>query len=95
MKKFKSLILPAVIILIGAGAAFATNVAENSKDASQTGYYFDSSQSKCIETDEMCSTVPGDFCTWTDPSDPLGTPHILREQINETSCGNVLYKSAN
>ena len=94
MKKFKSLLLPAAIILIGAGAAFATNAAKNSQ-VGVPGYYFDSSQSKCIETDEMCSTTPGDFCTWKDPSDPLGTSHILREEINETSCGNVLYKRAN
>ncbi len=87
MRKFKSLYLPAAIVLMGVGAAFATNNAKSSDDASETGYYFDSASSQCVESPKTCSTAPGAICTWTDPATSIS--HNLR-QLDGTSCGALL-----
>lgn len=89
MKNLKSLILPAAIVLIGAGAALATNVAKNSDSNSQPGYYIDSSTGECRQSPEMCSTTPGDLCTWDDGS----SIHSLFEA--DTECTVSLFKPAN
>lgn len=89
MKKFKQFILPAVVILMGAGAAFATNAAKES-DATEEGYYFDSTQNKCIMVENSsCSQTGSVLCTWRDD---YGTVHTLSKQINETICGQALYR---
>lgn len=91
MKKLKNFLLPAVIILIGAGAAFATSAAKNSLSAVE-GYRFDSARKQCVDT-KQCSTVPGDICTWTDPS--TSVTYNLHNRISSTMCGNqTLYEPA-
>lgn len=89
MKKLGKILLPAIIVLMAAGAAFATNSAKNS-DNSAEGYRFDSKNRQCIATKE-CSTVPGDICTWTDPSSSV--TYSLHNRISNTMCGNqTLYE---
>jgi hypothetical protein len=80
MKKLRKVLLPAAIILIGAGAAFATNAAKTS-DMSEDGYYFDNSSRTCI-TPDKCSSIEGNTCTWEDAS---GTVHNLC-RLDETDC---------
>jgi hypothetical protein len=80
MKKLRKVILPAAIILIGAGAAFATNAAKTS-GMSEDGYYFDSSSRTCINPGQ-CSSVEGNTCIWEDAS---GTTHNLC-RLGETGC---------
>jgi len=63
MKKFKQFILPAVIVLLGAGAAFATNAAKDSQ-STETGYYIDSSTGECKASPEECTEEQGVLCTW-------------------------------
>lgn len=87
MKKVKSLILPAAIVLLGVGAAIAGNSAK-SLDASVPGYYFDSSQGKCISVGVQCSTTSGQACTWTDANE---ISHNLSRE-GATMCGDPLYK---
>lgn len=90
MKKFKQALLPVVIVLMGIGAAFASNAAKSS-GSSEPGYYFDSSQSRCISPNVQCSSTPGDLCTWTDPT--TFTTYELHSRINDTMCDdNTLYK---
>ncbi|WP_298650657.1 DUF6520 family protein [uncultured Proteiniphilum sp.] len=92
MTKFKQFLVPAVIILMGAGAAFATNAAKDSQSASVQGYRFDSVTEECIAT-KQCSTIPGDICTWTDPS--TSVTYSLHNRISGTLCGNQqLYEPA-
>jgi hypothetical protein len=86
MKKLRKALLPVAIILIGAGAAFATNAAK-STSTSEPGYYFDSSQGKCISPG-MCSSTPGNTCTWTSG----GVTHNLCSRLSETSCTLQLSK---
>ncbi|WP_321290623.1 DUF6520 family protein [uncultured Sunxiuqinia sp.] len=47
MKKFKQALLPAVIVLMGIGEAFASNAAKT-RIRLIPAIYFDSSQSRCI-----------------------------------------------
>ena len=89
MKKFRQVLLPIAIILIGAGAAFATNAAKNSDDDLEAGYYIDSSTGECRKSPEMCSTIQGDLCTWDDGSNI----HSLFQA--DTECTVALYKPAN
>ena len=89
MKKLKSLYLPAVIVLMGVGAALASHSAKSSDDALEPGYYFDSATSQCIESTKTCSSEPGNICTWTDPA--TSSSHNLR-QLDGTSCGALLFE---
>lgn len=89
MKKLKNLLLPVAVVLIGAGAAFATN-AESDDRSNQNGYFVDSLSGDCIESPMECSTVPGELCTWNDGSNT----HALF-QISGTTCQSPLYKPSN
>ncbi|MEA5046862.1 MAG: DUF6520 family protein [Petrimonas sp.] len=88
MKKFKQFILPAVIVLMGAGAAFATNAAKVSDSDLVRGYYFDSSSSQCIESNKDCNPVGIEACTWTDSQ---GSSHTL-SRLNGTICVQMLFE---
>ncbi|MBW8324312.1 MAG: hypothetical protein K0M50_06065 [Prolixibacteraceae bacterium] len=87
MKKLRSIFLPAVVVLLGVGAALASHAAKSS-DSLETGYYFDSSTSQCVSSGVQCSTNPGPACTWTDESN---ISHNL-SRSGETMCGAPLYK---
>lgn len=89
MKKLKSLYLPAAVVLMAVGAAVATNNAKSSDNDLEAGYYFDSSTSQCIATDVQCSPSGTEYCTWSDGS----MSHNLSRQINQTICGDPLFKS--
>lgn len=92
MKKLKNLLLPVAVVLIGAGAAFATNTAKESNNSQVQGYFIDNSTGQCIASSQMCSSEPGEICTWTDPATSVS--HNLR-QLEGTSCGAVLFKPSN
>jgi hypothetical protein len=86
MKRSKSFFLPAIVVLVGVGAAFATHAAKASQ-LSEPGYYFDSSSEECI-VKAMCSSTPGNTCTWTDASN---VTHNLR-RLSGTECPVQLSK---
>ncbi len=86
MKRPKSVFLPAIVVLVGVGAAFATHAVKASQ-ASETGYYFDSSSEQCIAK-AMCSSTPGNTCTWTDASN---VTHNL-SRLSGTDCTVQLSK---
>lgn len=80
----KKLVLPALIVAIGVGAAFAGNKAK----VNETAYRFDESQGLCIETAQMCGeeeTNP--VCTWSEDSSVQ-----LKRLNNPTECGKVLHE---
>jgi hypothetical protein len=64
MKKLRIVLLTVAVILIAAGAAFATNAAKSSQ-STETGYYVDSSTRKCEPSPQMCTEVQGEICTWS------------------------------
>ncbi len=87
MKKLKGIYLPAVIVLLGVGAAIASHAAKSS-DSLEPGYYFDSSSAQCVSSGVECSTNPGQACTWTDENN---ISHEL-SRSGATMCGAPLYK---
>lgn len=89
MKKFKQFLVPVVVILMGAGAAFATNTAKDSDSSLVDAYYRDNVTNKCLETGIKCATSGLTLCTWTNPDTQI--THILQES-DGTSCGSFLYE---
>ncbi|MCY1662599.1 DUF6520 family protein [Chryseobacterium sp. SL1] len=82
----KKLILPAFVILIGAGAAFATK-ATTRKNALVTAYRIDAVTGQCIDAQQQCSSIPGETCLWSvDDATPL-------HSLSGTMCGDELFKS--
>ncbi|UKB78595.1 DUF6520 family protein [Chryseobacterium sp. MEBOG07] len=85
MKKF---ILPAAVILMAAGAAFATKVT-TSKRINVPAYRIDAVSGQCIDAKQQCSKTPGETCLWSaDNATPL-------HELSETMCGEELFKPAN
>jgi hypothetical protein len=89
MKKFKSVLLLAALILIAAGAAFASNIAKSADDDSRDGYYIDNTTHQCMNSGKECTTVEGTFCTWKDPDTNIIYDLV---ELDGTSCGDNLYE---
>lgn len=90
MKRIRKFVLPVVLLTIGVGSAFATNLNKKSSKIVVQGYRFDplATGVKCIPTDVECKTEDGPACTWNDGSNS----HILYQYINDTMCGQQLSK---
>lgn len=60
----KKLIIPAFVMLIGAGCAYATDLASNDESAliPKQGYIYNLSTNQC-DPAVMCRTEPGPVCT--------------------------------
>lgn len=91
MKILKQFIFPIAIVLIGTGAAFATNMAKQSESMLEPGYRFDPSAPvvKCIVTPVNCEPMGAAICTWTDANN---VEHNLHRYVNDTTCGITLRK---
>ncbi|MGV0978562.1 DUF6520 family protein [Empedobacter falsenii] len=89
---FKQIILPAVIIMMGTGAAFATNQVKQkeSKLAIVPGYIYSSELNTCVPV-RMCNTEGEDICTLNDL--PNGTKVFnLNTSGDLSTCNVTLYK---
>lgn len=84
MKKF---FLPAVIVLIGAGTAFAGHLAKNSSKAVVQGYRFDPAQGLCINAEKDCNTEGSITCTWSEDGSTA-----LHAFSTPTMCGDQLFE---
>jgi len=89
MKKNNRIFLPAVLLIAGISAAFATTSAKHPNTVLETGYFFNAVTIKCSTTPVQCSTSIGQICTWTDVNN---VSHNLQRVVNETTCGLYLYK---
>ncbi|WP_087093880.1 DUF6520 family protein [Elizabethkingia anophelis] len=88
----KKMILPAFVMLIGAGAAFASQSAKASSNKLQlqTGYIYSTTTNECVPI-RMCSGVDGDICTINDQVN--GQPvYKLNVPGNYSSCNKALYR---
>ncbi|MBS0027216.1 DUF6520 family protein [Chitinophaga sp. 22321] len=83
----KKLILPAALVLMGAGAAFATKM-NSGKRVIVDGYRIDAVSGQCVDAEQKCSTNLGLPCTWSE--DPSVTLH--EAPVTPTMCGNELFK---
>lgn len=81
MKKVRNFILPVAVLLIGAGAAFATNSSKDAELLLEKGFRYDSVTKKCIATNVDCSHLPNPVCTWS------GQPLYRLDVSQPTMCG--------
>lgn len=85
MKKF---IIPAAVIFMGTGAAFATKVDQKNAKAVFDGYLQinEGGQFTCENTGKQCSDEDGPTCVWAvDGVTPL-------RKIGATMCGATLHE---
>ncbi|GEN71222.1 DUF6520 family protein [Chryseobacterium lathyri] len=84
----KKLLMPAIILGLGAGVAFAGNLNSSAKKALVDAYRFDNAQNLCVKVEnQQCSDIQSaEVCTWAENSSVT-----LHEQ-GETMCGDELYK---
>ncbi|ASE62028.1 hypothetical protein CEQ15_11270 [Chryseobacterium indologenes] len=83
----KKILMPAIILGLGAGAAFATNSNINAKKALVDAYRFDNAQNLCVKVQQQCSNIESpEVCTWSENAS------ITLHEQGETMCGNELYK---
>lgn len=86
----KKLIIPAILVSLGTGAAFATNATSGKNGKAPVSAYREvtigPNQTVFVDAQQMCSDVEGDVCTWS------GDGVTKLHELNITSCGNFLYK---
>lgn len=87
MKKF---ILPVVLVMMGTGAAFATNSAKvrEGNSSPQPGYRYNSTLGVC-EMKAECTTDQGDVCTVGNID---GQPQVFGIAGDLSTCNTVLYQ---
>ncbi|MCT4124818.1 hypothetical protein HZP71_19475 [Elizabethkingia anophelis] len=86
------MILPAFVMLIGAGAAFASQSAKALSNSLQlkTGYIYNTIVNECIPV-RQCSEIETEICTINDQ--PNGQPvYDLNVAGNFSSCNKALYR---
>ena len=87
MKKF---MIPAVLVLMGTGAAFATKANNNSSKVQVEGYRIDLESGACTSTGQQGETIGSEPCQWSaDPNVNL----VQRISANPTMCGEELFKA--
>lgn len=81
----KKLLLPGLIVAMGLGGAYASNIA--SKSAAIPTYHMEGGQ--CIQVQEECNELPGVICTLNDD----GVTQLYKFRLNETTCSQELSRS--
>lgn len=92
MKNLKTFLIPAALLFMGVGSAFATHYSKASKPLAVTGFYYDISApaEKCIEFDEVdCNETTGPVCTEL----VGGVSKPMQQYLNSTECGDVLHRN--
>ncbi|ROI10080.1 hypothetical protein EGI11_04850 [Chryseobacterium sp. H3056] len=78
----KNVIMPALLVFAGVGAAFATNKSQNTPAALEKGAYF--ANGVCNMTPIDCSPTGSVACTFSG--------HNLNRYVNGTQCSIQLYQ---
>lgn len=64
MKNFKTVLLPAVLMLVGAGSAYATKIVKQDAKLPSVGYaYHPGELVECVPSDKTCDTSGNVICT--------------------------------
>ncbi|OCA76371.1 hypothetical protein BBI01_06670 [Chryseobacterium artocarpi] len=85
----KKLLIPAFIIVMGAGGAFANKMMNSSGKAIVNGYHINAA-GQCVTDNQKCNTVGSIPCTWSGDTDV-----VLRQEPtpeNPTMCGQELFE---
>ncbi|QBO59606.1 DUF6520 family protein [Chryseobacterium salivictor] len=88
MKNLKALLLPAVMVLAGAGSAYASHVTKDDAKSVQPGYaYHFGEEEECINVGKTCDTTGTIICT---ADVGMGSEPLY--QLNGTSCPDKLFE---
>ncbi|MDQ0477462.1 DUF6520 family protein [Chryseobacterium sp. MDT2-18] len=64
MKNLKTFLLPAFVVLAGAGSAYATHINKDTSKITRQGHVFrPNAQTKCVPTGKQCDTQGTVICT--------------------------------
>lgn len=86
MKNFRNILLPAFVLLAGAGSAFATHLEKNDKVAIIRGYVFREGETpECVDSLKDCDTSGSFVCT---ADIGMGSENLY--QLNGSVCPNQL-----
>lgn len=86
MKNVKTLLLPAIMVFVGVGSAYATHNVKQSEKALVRGYaYHENEAQPCVASEKFCDTSGVFICTG---DVGMGTEDLYN--INGTACPNVL-----
>lgn len=83
----KKILLPALIVVMGAGAAFASNIA--SKSAKVIPTFRIDANDKCVPVEQDCNASTGFVCTW----DGDGSSQLYQIMESETECSQELFRT--
>jgi len=84
----KKILMPTLIIVMGAGAAFASNIASKRATVVPT-YRIDAISGQCIQVEQECDNEGSFVCTWNE--DDMSVLHELK--VNETTCSQTLTRT--
>ncbi|TXF78849.1 DUF6520 family protein [Chryseobacterium sp.] len=88
MKNFKKFLLPAFMVLAGAGSAFATHVNKENTKAVRPGFaYHFGENPECIDAQKECDTQGTVVCTG---DVGMGTETLY--ELSGTGCPNSLWE---
>lgn len=79
--------MPALIVAMGAGAAFAGNLVSKSSKVIPT-YRIDANN-QCVQVNQDCNDLGNIMCTW----DGDGTSQLYQFKDSETTCSQELHRS--
>lgn len=86
MKNLKTFLLPAFVVLAGAGSAYATHVNEASSKIPSQGYVFRPGEDpECVPSGKLCDTEGVVTCT---ANVGMGVEPLY--ELNGTSCPDTL-----
>jgi len=83
----KKILLPALIVAMGAGAAFASNIA--GKAAKVIPTFRIDANNKCVQVEQDCNATGGFVCTW----DGDATSQLYQFMDSETQCSQELFRT--
>lgn len=88
MKNLKTLLLPAVMVLAGAGSAYASHANKQNTSSPVQGYTYHSGQATpCVERSKECDTEGITVCTVR-----VGLVDMDLYDYNGTTCPNKLFE---
>ena len=80
--------MPTLIIVMGAGAAFASNIASKKAAVAPT-YRIDAASGQCIQVEQECDDQGSFVCTWSGDN----MSQLYEFKLNETTCSRTLTRS--
>lgn len=88
MKNFRTILLPAVLVLVGAGSAYATHLNKQNTKLPSLGYAYHPGEAvECVASQKSCDTQGSIICT----ADVGRGPEDMHEW-NGTVCGDKLFE---